>query len=312
MFAGPIPTSAGNSRIAALAARKKPTIDVNAQGIGVEAGGGVSPMLSNRVEAFSDRGLAGVEQRGFSSGREAIATAMDAAGRTMRVGEHDARFERENEAAEVDRRMLEADSLHKQRTSNAMHALKTRAEADLYFDPAVSRVRDDETTTRASLYNAQNRGSLAKAGADITVANTKAATDLELGRLESAANIADSRLTGGSKALEAIAALKGGLRQPTAEKTPGLTRLWGLLGGGTPASDPDAEARGNYETQAQRIMGTLGFDQRQAPGTAPPQGQAQGPDPTQVRTQQIQMFAQEYEIDPAQAEQILMKNGVIR
>jgi len=312
MFAGTIPTATGNSRIAALNARKKPTINVDEQGIAVEAGGGVTPMLTNRVQSLSDAGLAGVQQRGFTSGREAISTAMDAAGRTQRTGLLEQEFERENEMAEVDRRMLEADSMHKQRVLNSMNALKVRAEAGLHFNPDVTRVREDDIATKERLYDSQNSGSIAKANADYFRAATDAKTRTEQGRLEAEANIAESRLTGGSKALEAIAGLKGGLRQPTAAKNPGITRLWGLLGGRTPASDPDAEARGNYETQAQRIMGSLGFDQRQAPGTAPPQAQGQQPGQPDIRTLQIQTFAQQHEIDPAQAEDILLRNGVIR
>ena len=322
MFAGPIPTATGNSRIAALNARKRPQVDVNDYGIAVQAGGGQTPMLTNRTESLDSGAMSRVQQRGFGSGREAIGEAIDAGGRTYRTDRLQANYEIADEEREMERKMTEADELHKARTGAAVKALTTRNDAQLYFDPAVSRVRESELADKAALYESQSAGKIAEAEADIYGADV----DAQIAETRAKADVAESRLGGGSRALAALAAMRNGLQDPVKAASPIIPNWVPVIGGwgGREASDPDAALRQQFDTEAQNILRGLSFDQAgnqngQQPGPdgqqqtmAAPAGPQQPDQAAVVRNLMIQTFAQQQGIPPADAERILRQHRKIQ
>jgi hypothetical protein len=317
-----IPTGVGNSRLAALQSRKRPTVDVSKEGIAIQSGGGMSPLLTGNVDALDQGALSRVEQYGFSSPREAVSTAMDAGQRTFRTGLIDQQYERMDEEASIDRRMFEADQMHKARVGNAVGALKSRGEHDIYFSPEADRMRQTDYRYKLGLANAQQQGNVARADATEYAADA----DVKIARINAAGDEASDRLDGGSRALEALTTLRSGLQKPTPAKRAGLFKAFGLFGGNTPASDPDAQQRQAYDQQIARLLQSLGLSQRdgqpapmeaggdaqQVTGAAEPNQAAAASRADQVRTMQIQTFAQRHGIDPQTAEGILLRNGVIQ
>lgn len=304
---GLIPTSAGNSRLAALQRRRRPSVDISGQGIAVVGGDG-TPLLTNRAGSISDRALAGVQQRGFGSGREAVQEGIDAAGRTYRTGMLEAGREIADEQREVERSMEMADAIHKQRQGNAVAALRARGEHDVYFSPESGRMRAEDQANKIALANAQQQGNIARASATKYAADA----DVESARIGAGADVQQTRLEQGSRALSALGDMRAGLRDPTPEKKPGALRLWGLLGGGTPASDPDAAQREYIDQQTRRIMGGLSAgDAPQQSPQAQAQAPAQGQPVDQVRALTVRTFAQENGVPEDVAEELLVRYGVI-
>lgn len=292
MFAGPIPTGGGNSRLAALNARKRPTIDVNDMGIAIEAGGGRTPMLTNRVESLSDEGLRGVSQRGFSSGREAVGSALEATGRTFRTNAINDELTRAREQREMDYALQAEDEMAKAKSGNAVAALQARGKAETFFDPMVARAREADTAERMRLYGAQTAGSVAKAQADIEAAGLKAGADIE-----------GARLGAGARALTSMDEIRAGLEP----ETPGKDGwLWD-----TPAVPNDQGRIDQIDERTIALIDSLGLNEDV--GMPPADGTEATASPAdQQRTQAITEFATRHNIQPQQAEQILLRRGIIQ
>jgi hypothetical protein len=218
--------------------------------------------------------------------------------------------------------MFEADQMHKARVGNAVGALKSRGEHDIYFSPEADRMRQTDYRYKLGLANAQQSGNIARAEAQ----EYDADADVKIARINAAGDEAANRLDGGSRALEALSTLRSGLQKPIPAKRAGLFKAFGLFGGNTPASDPDAQQRQAYDQQIARLLQSLGLSQRdgqpapmeaggdaqQVTGAAEPNQAAAASRADQVRTMQIQTFAQRHGIDPQTAEGILLRNGVIQ
>jgi len=336
---GIIPTGAGNSRIAALRARKRPTVDINEYGIAVEGGGGGSPMLTNRVDSISDPALNAIQQRGFSSGREAASEAMNAAGRTYRTNRIGQNLELAQEERQMDYALAEADALEQQRRGNAVSALETRGKVDVYNDPDVARIRRNEEAQKLALANAGQQGAVARAeadvygaDADVRAAQLEAAARIEAERIQAASDEASQRLESGGRGIEALQAARSALpaikpAQDPYRFLPGLAMATPFLPaswrGARPAVDPAADQRKRYDEGITRITEGLGFGQRpNEPGTldaaaqpGPPTGQA-GADPAArqreaVRFAKVKAFADQMGITPDLAANIMRKHKMI-
>lgn len=294
MLEGQIPTGAANSRIAALAARRRPTIDVNRMGIAIEAGGGGTPLLTNRAEALSDEGLRSVSQSGFNSPREAVAAALDAGGRTFRTDMIGQDLERARETKQMEYALAEDDAMAEQTRGNAVAALKARGEADTYFDPAVSRVRSDKLQQQTKLAEAQTSGTRAKADADVKAAELKAASDIE-----------SAGLNAGARALGSLSEIRKGLT-PADPDVDGW--LWDTVGARNDQNQID-----QLDDHTLAILETLGLSGQQDAGAAPTTEEVAAPTPPQAddRTAKIEAFAQRHGIDPGVAERILVNRQVI-
>lgn len=295
MFGGQIPTGSGNSRLAALAARKRPTIDVNDMGIAIEAGGGGTPMLTNRVESLSPGALSRVDQRGFSSGREAIGTAMEASGRTYRTNIINDALMREREQREMDYALMAEDELAKAKSGAAVAALQARGKAETFFDPMVTKMRQADTAEKMKLYEAQTAGTKAKADAEAKVGELKAAADIE-----------GARLGAGARALTSMDEIRAGLE-------PGTPAVKGWLWD-TPAVPNDQERIDDIDERTIALIDSLGLKADVAEATGEEvEPTAAAPSPAdQQRTQAITTFSTRHGITPQQAEAILVRRGIIQ
>ena len=290
MIGGQIPTGSGNSRLAALAARKRPTIDVNNMGIAIEAGGGSTPMLTNRVESLSDGALSRVDQRGFGSGREAVGAAIEAGGRTYRTGLINDALTREREQREMDYALQAEDALAKAKSGMAIEALQARGKAETFFDPMVTRMRQADTAEKLKLYEAQTAGTRATAEAAALGHELKAGADIE-----------GARLGAGSRALTSMDEIRAGLE-------PGIPAKDGWLWD-TPAVPNDQKRIDEIDERTIALIDSLGLSEDVAgAGAAEPDDAA--PDP--ARLQAITTFSARHGITPQQAEAILIRRGIIQ
>lgn len=293
MFGGQIPTGSGNSRLAALAARKRPTIDVNDMGIAIEAGGGQTPMLTNRVERLSPGALARVDHRGFSSGREAVGSALEASGRTYRTNLINDALQREREQREMDYALAEEDALAKAKAGNAVSALQARGKAETFFDPMVTKMRQADMAEKMRLYESQTAGTIAKARADERVGEMRAGADIEA-----------ARLGAGSRALSSMAEIRAGLEPETPAKD---GWLWD-----TPAVPNDQAQRDELDARTMALIDSLGLNDDVAEAVPEAVEPAAPPPADQQRTQAIATFSQRHGITPEQAEAILVRRGIIQ
>lgn len=334
---GIIPTGAGNSRIAALRARKRPQVDIDEYGNAVEGGpGGV--MLTNRVDSLSDQALNGIQQRGFGSGREAAREAMDAAGRTYRTGRIGRNLEHEQEQRVMDYALADDDALAAQKRGNAVAALETRGKVDVYNDPDVARIRRNEEAQKLALAQAGQAGNVARAEADVygsdaavREAQLEAAARIEAERIQAASNEATQRLDSGATGLKALQTLRSELPAVVPEQRGNLlqrvlSKPWGEKEdewGYRPAQDPAAAQRKTYDEAIQQIVSGLGYAQRpNQPGTldaaaqpGPPTGQAVADPGAQqrqaVRAAKIKAFSDQMGITPDLAVNIMRKHKMI-
>lgn len=297
MFGGQIPTGAGNSRLAALTARKRPTIDINDMGIAMEAGGGQSPMLTNRAQSLSDAGIANARTT-----RSGMGEALEASGRTYREGLINQDLERAREQKAMDYALAAEDEMARAKSGAAVDTLQQRSKAQAYFDPAVTKMREADTATKMGLYNAQTAGTRAQAAAAARGHEMKAAAEIEA-----------ARLGAGSRALATFDEIRAGLD----EETPGKDGwLWD-----TPAVPNDQARLDQLDDLTMNLIESLGLGGDAA---------ASGPrDPNAItgatgaganivagsdgdqRGQAIAAYARQHGIDPQMAERILVHRKLI-